>query len=116
MVYDAENTFFWKEKVTGQTGTSEVIKTGKGDAGNPLTLVVKTPGVTADLTVTLETADNEKMTGAKTLGTYTAVKGKTLAVKVPYGDLGYLRLKWSAAAAQSAGAITAALVLDADIA
>ena len=56
------------------------------------------------------------MTGAKTLGTYTAVKGKTLAVKVPYGDLGYLRLKWSAAAAQSAGAITAALVLDADIA
>ena len=115
MIYDAENTFFWNTKLSGQSGTGEIIKTGKGDAGSPLTLVVKLPGASADCTVTLETADNDKMTGAKTLGTYTAEKGKTLAVKVPYGDLGYLRLKWAAASAQSAGTISASLVMDADV-
>lgn len=87
MIYDAENTFFWNVKLSGTSGTGEVIKTGKGDAGSPLTLVVKLPGASADCTVTLETADNDKITGAKTLGTYTAEKGKTLAVKVPYGEL-----------------------------
>ena len=104
MIYDAENTFFWNVKLSGQSGTGEIIKTGKGDAGSPLTLVVKLPGASADCTVTLETADNDKMTGAK-----------TLAVKVPYGDLGYLRLKWASAAAQSAGTISASLVMDADV-
>ena len=52
MVYDGENTFYWKKALNETTtGTSDVVQTGKGDAGNPLILYVTAPGATADLTV-----------------------------------------------------------------
>ena len=116
MVYDGENTFYWKKALNGTTtGTSDVIKTGNGDAGNPLILHVMAPGVTADLTIELQTAVDEAFTKAVILGTYTVKKGDNLKTKVPYGDLGFMRIKYTGASALTGGTLSAALDYDADI-
>ena len=102
MVYDGENTFYWKKALNGTTtGTSDVVQTGKGDAGNPLILYV--------------TALDEAFTKAVTLGTYTLKKDDGLKTKVPYGDLGFMRIKYTGASALTGGTLTAALVMDADL-
>lgn len=117
MVYDGENTFYWKKALNGTTtGTSDVVQTGKGDAGNPLILYVTAPGATADLTVELQTAVDEAFTKAVTLGTYTLKKDDGLKTKVPYGDLGFMLIKYTGASALTGGTLTAALVMDADLA
>lgn len=116
MVYDGENTFYWKKALNETTGTSNVVQTGKGDAGNPLILYVTAPGATADLTVKLQTAVDEAFTQAVTLGTYTLKKDDGLKTKVPYGDLGFMRIEYTGASDLTGGTLTAALVMDADLA
>ena len=116
MVYDGENTFCWKKALSGTTtGTSDVVHTGAGDAGNPLILYATAPAASSDLTIELQTASNEAFTSAVTLGTYTLKKDDGLKAKVPYGDLGYMRIKYTGSAALTAGTLTAALVFDADL-
>ena len=117
MVYDGENTFYWKKALSGTTtGTSDIVKTGTGDAGNPLVLYATAPGATANLTIELQTATDEAFTKTVVLGTYSMAKDGSLKAKVPYGDLGYLRVKYTGASALTGGSLTAALVFDADIA
>lgn len=111
MIYDAENTFWWQESVS--TGTeSEYIKTGEGDAGNPLWLYVSAKNKT-ECTVELYTAeveDNEYSDDEK-LGTFTVPEGAALKAKVPAGDKGALKLKLTA----GTDTLTAALVMDVDL-
>lgn len=117
MIFDAENTFYWEKEVKGTTtGTSDVIKTGLGDAGCPLTLYAAAGGTTSTITLTLETSDTETFDTAVTLGTYTLPQTGTVKAKIPYGDKGYLRLKYTSTASLTAGTLDAALVMDADIA
>lgn len=116
MIYDAENTFFWKKALNSTTTeNSDVIKTGVGDAVCPLTLFMQAVGASGDLTMTLETADNEAFSSPVKLGEYTLKKDGTVKTKVPYGDLGYLRLKYTGAAQLTSGTLTAALVMDVDL-
>lgn len=117
MIYDGETTFYWNKDLKGTTtGTSDVVHTGTGDAGNPLILYATAPAASSDLTIELQTASDEAFTTAVTLGTYTLKKDDGLKTKVPYGDLGYMRIKYTGAAALTAGTLTAALVFDADLA
>ena len=116
MIYDAENTFFWKKALNGTTtANSDVIKTGPGDAVCPLTLFMQAVGASGDLTMTLETAADEAFSSAVELGEYTLKKDGTVKAKIPYGDLGYLRLKYTGAAQLTSGTLTAALVMDVDL-
>ena len=116
MIYDAENTFFWKKALNSTTtANSDVIKTGVGDAVCPLTLFMQAVGASGDLTMTLETADNEAFSSPVELGEYTLKKDGTVKTKVPYGDLGYLRLKYTGSAQLTSGTLTAALVMDVDL-
>lgn len=115
MIFDAENTFFWKKALSGTSVVSDIIKTGPGDAVNPLGLYVKVDKASADVTVTLKTSAKEDFSGPVTLGTYALKKDSVIKVKLPYGDLGYLRLDVTAGAALTAGNISAALVMDMDL-
>ena len=121
MIFDAENTFFWhKELNKTTTATSDVIKTSVGDAGCPLAVYIAAPGTSADLTVTLETAATEDFKTPVALASYTVTAQKPVKAKMPYGDLGYLRLKYTAnvtgeGATLTAGTLDAALVMDVDL-
>lgn len=117
MIFDAENTFFWNKALKTTTeATSDVVKTGYGDAVNPLLLFVSCQDASGALTVTLETAETADFKTAVTLATYTAPQTGTIKAKLPYGDLGYLRLKYAAEAALTAGSLSASLVMDTDLA
>ena len=73
-------------------------------------------GPGSNLTIELQTAVDEAFTKAVILGTYTVKKGDNLKTKVPYGDLGFMRIKYTGASALTGGTLSAALVFDADIA
>lgn len=118
MVFDGENTFMLKKVVTGSTITSDVVANQKGgDAYNPFWLFV---GVNKDLTgqatIELLTADTDKMTGAKTIGTYKvdAKKGSKVMAKMPLGAKAFLQVKVTGQTF-TAGELTAALVSDVDL-
>lgn len=119
MIFDGENTFMLKKAMTGATVTSDVVaNTNSGDAYNQLWLFV---GVNKDLsggpaTIELLTADTEKMTGAKVIGTYKveAKKGSKVMAKLPLGAKAFLQVKVSGQTF-TAGELTAALVSDVDL-
>lgn len=116
MIYDGENTFYWKKELKDTTtDTSDIVHTGTGDAVNPLILYITAPGATSDLTIELQTAAEEKFEESTILGTYKIEKNGTIKAKVPYGDLGYMRVKYTGDAALTGGTLTAALVFDADL-
>lgn len=116
MIYDAENTFFWhKELKSTTTASSDVVKTGTGDAVCPLDLYIQVTGASGGMTVKLETSKTAAMESLVTLGTYTVAKNGTVKAKLPYGDLGYLRLSYTGDAALTSGEISAALVMDVDL-
>lgn len=99
MIIDNDNVFFDKADIKGLSTTakvSTVIKTGKGEAYNPLWIFVAADQTLAsDLSITLETAADEAFTSPVALGTYTLPKAKGAAIKakVPVGNLGFIRLK-----------------------
>lgn len=112
MIFDAENTFFDAKELTSGKLTSDIVKLGPGEAGDPLTLFVAVNGATGSgtLSVAVITADDEVFTSPVTIGTYTELPIKT---KVPRGNKGYMKLE--ATSTFTDGALTAALVLDDDI-
>ncbi len=59
MIYDAENTFFWHKALKSTTtASSDVVKTGTGDAACPLDLYIQVTGASGGMTVKLETSKN----------------------------------------------------------
>lgn len=112
MIVDAGNTFFNQQALSAADLTSDVIDYGTGEAGDPPRLVVAVHDGSdgGKVTVKVETADDEKFSDAKTLGTF---EGAPLAVALPGGNKRYLRL--TATSTYTAGTIDAALVVDADI-
>ena len=112
MIYDAENTFFWHKSLKSTTtATIDVIKTGTGDAVCPLDLYIQVTGASGGMTVKLETSKTEAMESPVTL----VAKDGTVKAKLPYGNLGYLRLSYTGDAALTSGEISAALVMDVDL-
>lgn len=111
MILDGENLFYNAATLTNGTMTSDVLKVGVGETGDPpiLVLHVKDAGTGTFKTV-LETSANEAFTTPKTLGTYEQVP---LSVHVPRGNLGYLRIKGTST--YTKGTVTAGLVLDDNI-
>lgn len=119
MILDRENVFFELETSDLTAGkTSDVIRTGGGNAHNQMYIYIG-PGLTAgNMTIDLETAADESFTSPVTLAT---AKLTTEAVKmrVPVGVLDYLRLKvntlGTSGDAPTGGKVTAMLVVDVDI-
>lgn len=112
MILDGENTFFDKKELSAATIVSDVVAVGEGESGCPMELVLSVSSDAGEgtLSTVLQTSSDEAFTDPVALGTYTAVP---LAVHVPRGNLGYLRL--SATSTFSKGTMTAGLVLDDDI-
>ena len=114
MIFDGELIFFKDKALSATTLTSDVIYVGPGEAGEPMWLILQSKGATggsAQLSTVLETSKNEDMSSPVTLGTFS---GDSFKIKVPRGNLGYLRLKTTSD--KTGGTMTAALVLDDDIA
>lgn len=122
MIIDNDNVFFDGVDIKGLSTTpkvSTVIKTGKGEAYNPLWIFVGADqALSSDLTIALETAADEAFTSPVVLGTYTLPKAKGAAIKakVPVGNLGFIRLKATGTStAIVKGALNAMLVPDVSI-
>ena len=127
MIFDGENMFFHKKPLSNTTLTSDVLDVGKGDASDPLHMIVdvdKDAGA-GKITAKLQTSATSDFSTVSVLGqyeskTYTTsfkFKDDTLAhmisAKVPRGNKGYLRLV--AESTMTSGTLTAALVNDDDI-
>lgn len=118
MILDRENIFFELATSALTAGkTSDVIKTGGGNAVNQMYVYIG-PGLTSGyLTIDLETSADESFSSPVTLST---LKLSTDGVKarVPIGVLNYLRLKVNTLGttgdAPTGGNVTAALVVDVD--
>lgn len=112
MIYDGENMFFYKKGLSASEITSDVIYVGEGEAGDPLFLTLSVDKAAGDGTITtvLETSKTEDFAEPVVLGTFTQCP---LSVKLPRGNLGYLRIK--ATSTHSTGTITAGLVVDDNI-
>lgn len=112
MIIDGENQCFENKALSATDLTSEVVKTGAGDAGDPLHLVLRVKGGSEGGTAktVLQTAKDEAFTSPVVLGTYDKVP---LSVSVPRGDLGYMRLVVTST--YTAGTVSAALVVDDNI-
>ncbi len=123
MIYDAENTFAWGKDLAS-AGTTEqytdVIKTGSGDAYNSLWIMAHADqALSSDMTLTLETSATEAFTAPVVLGSFALpkAKGSMAKARIPLGNLGYLRLGYSATTGTiAAGKLYAALVMDVDLA
>lgn len=113
MILDKENMFFDKKALSEATITSDIVSVGPGESDCPLRLVarVSSDAGSGTLTTKLETAKDAAFSSPVTLGTFTAVP---LSAAVPRGNLGYLRL--TATSTYTKGTLTAALVMDDDIA
>lgn len=111
MILDGENLFF-KDKALASSLTSDVIAMGVGESSEPMHIFVAVDGAGSGstTTVTLKTSASEDMSGAKTLGTYTA----PYAGFVPRGNLGFLRL--DVTSTSTTGKINAGLVYDDNVA
>ena len=112
MIIDGENQFFENTALSAKDLTSEVIKTGAGDAGDPLHLVLRVKGGSAGGTAktVLQTAKDEAFTSPVVLGTYDKVP---LSVSGPRGGLGFRGP--AVTATYTAGTVSAALVVDDNI-
>ena len=111
MILDGENLFYNAATLTNGAMTSDVLKVGVGETGDPPILVLRVKDAGAGtFKAVLETSANEAFTTPKDLGTYEQVP---LSVHVPRGNLGYLRIKGTSTYAK--GTVTAGLVLDENI-
>lgn len=111
MIFDAENMFFEDKALSSGSITSDIVFVGKGEAGDPLTLVAQIIGATSGtLSIDLVTATDEAFTSPVTLATYETFPVKT---KLPRGNKGYLKL--TATSTYTDGTLTAGLVLDDDV-
>ena len=110
-ILDGENLFFNAKTLSNGEITSDVLKVGPGDAGDPTILVLRVKGAgTGTFKTVLETSATENFASPKTLGIYDQVP---LSVHLPRGNLGYLRIKGTST--YTNGTITAGLVLDDNI-
>jgi hypothetical protein len=113
MIFDGENLFFRAKALSAADIVSDVVKTGKGDAYDPMKLVLSVADGDSGkaLTTKLQTSADEAFTTPVTLATFTEVP---LSSPVPRGDLGYLRLVVTST--YTAGTMTSGLVMDDNIA
>lgn len=107
-ILDGENLFFDGKALSAGALVSDVLSVGPGASGDPMILVLRVKDAgTGTLKSVLETARDAAFTSPKTLGTYEKVP---LAVHVPRGNLGFLRL--TVTSTYTKGTVTAGLVLD----
>ena len=115
MILDRENIFFEKEaaELTAEM-TSDIIRTGGGNAHNQMYLYVGPALESGDIDLALETSDDEAFTSSATI-----IKGsfgtEAIKTRLPIGLKEYMRLKVTAASSPTGGKVTAALVVDVDI-
>lgn len=119
MILDRENVFFELETSALTAGkTSDVIKSGGGNAHNQMYVFIG-PGLdSGNMTIDLETATDESFTIPVTLAT-AKLTTDSVKMRVPVGVLNYLRLKvntlGTSGDAPTGGVVTAALAVDVDI-
>ncbi len=115
MIYDAENTFMWKQNLATSTASDVVANSGGGDAYDQLFLAaLVNAALDKDATLTLQTSDTASMASPTTLCTLPVTKdeGSRASVKIPHGMKKYMRIIVTGAVS---GTLTAALVTDVDL-
>nr|8CJZ_A Chain A, Capsid Decoration Protein [Ribes]8CJZ_B Chain B, Capsid Decoration Protein [Ribes]8CJZ_C Chain C, Capsid Decoration Protein [Ribes]8CJZ_D Chain D, Capsid Decoration Protein [Ribes]8CJZ_E Chain E, Capsid Decoration Protein [Ribes]8CJZ_F Chain F, Capsid Decoration Protein [Ribes]8CJZ_c Chain c, Capsid Decoration Protein [Ribes] len=124
MIMDKENTFSYKQAITGTAVSTNVIDLGVSrdiGKGVPVPIIIQVVEDFADatsLTATLQTSETENFSSATTLATSGAVPvadltaGKQLAVQyMPLGTQRYLRVNYTVSGTATAGAVTAGVVM-----
>ncbi len=124
MLWDAENKFSTHQAVAATAVSENVVKVPVGDIGKGRSAVLQISGApytgTGIISVEVQTADNEAMTGAKVIGTVNIgndrlTKGGSLSVStIPTGAQEFLRLNYVVSGALAGGNISAGLVLGGD--
>lgn len=124
MLWDAETKFSTHQAVTATAVSTNVVKVPAGDIGKGRPLVLQIHGApysgAGALSVEVQTADNEAMTGARTIDTLhfaneRLIKGGSLSVStIPTGAEEFLRLNYVVSGALNGGNISAGLVLGGD--
>lgn len=103
-MYDRENMFSWKQAVAASANSTDVVFTGKGDAGGgqDVRLEIDTPKTTGTGTVMVELQHSSAATG--TFGTVASflipadrlnAGGSVLVATLPAGLKDYLRLNYT---------------------
>jgi len=115
MIFDKQNMFFDKVQLAGSEVASDIINVGKGEAYDPMTVVVAVEGGAAGATYTgtLKTGTavvEGNISPATTLVTSFSIPG---SFKLPRGNQGLLQLIVDTT--DTTGKITAGLVYDDDV-
>lgn len=110
MIRDAENTFV--EKTAIASAESNVVFVGGGDAVKEMYLYASVAAGSGG-TVTLNTSDDEAMSGAVVLGEYPLSADAPVRARVPIGMKKYLQI--DVAAGSCSGDFTAYLAYDVNI-
>lgn len=125
MLYDLETLFSDNQAITATAESTNVVCFARGPIkevsfGTPLPLriqVTETFADLTDLTVTVETAADEKFGEPVELATSGAIAADVLVAGyafpinfIPKGNLGYMRLKYTVSGTATAGKITAGVV------
>lgn len=113
MIYDAGNTFLWKQDIS-KKAAGTIANSGGGDAYHALFLFASVESaLDKDATLTLTTADDEAMTSATTLATLTIPKDiGTVHLRLPHGCKKYLK---AAITVATTGTISVGLTPDVDL-
>lgn len=124
MIWDVETKFSTHQAVTATAVSTNVVKVSIGDIGKGRPLVLQITGApytgAGVLSVEVQTADNDAMTGARTIDTLhitndRLVKGGSLSVStIPTGADEFLRLNYVVSGSLAGGNISAGLVLGGD--
>lgn len=111
MILDKELELLDKKAVTNAAVTGDAVKLGKTVSANPCVIVLTGEGLAGGtaLTVAVETADDEAMTDAETLATFTraAGDGVILQAGIPFDVKEYVRLKVTPKGTFTAGTVSA---------
>lgn len=115
MIFDKQNMFFDKKPLAGSEVASDIINVGKGEAGDPMTVVTAVEGGAAGATYTgvLKTGTEVESGYIKsgiTLSTSFRIPG---SFKLPRGNKGLLQM--TVDTTDTTGKLTAGLVLDDDV-
>lgn len=120
-MYDRENMFSWKQAVAASANSTDVVFTGKGDAGGAqnVRMEVDTPKTTGTGSVTVELQHSDTAAGSfATVASFiiTAARlnagGSVLVATLPAGLKDFLRLNYTLTGTVTGFIPTAGIVPD----
>nr|QGT50640.1 hypothetical protein Elusimicrob1349_1100 [uncultured Elusimicrobia bacterium] len=111
MILDKALEFLNKKEITSTAVTSDVVELGNNVSAPSCVIVLHGANLAGGtgLTVAVETADDEAMTDAKTVGTFPADldAAPMLQVHIPYAVKRFARLKITPAGTFTSGTVSA---------